>query len=105
MVDVKFDMSWQCVLTTQKANRITRSVVSKPRQVTLPLYSALMRPCLEYQIQICCPQYKKDVDLLIVGPEEATKMTRRLKHISCEERLREMCFIQDGKTLSWPFTI
>jgi len=30
------------------------------------------------------------MDLLGAGPEEATKMIKRLEHLSCGERLREL---------------
>ena len=43
---------------------IKRSVGSRSREVTLPLYSALVRPCLESCIQLWSPQHRKDMDLL-----------------------------------------
>jgi len=52
LVDGKLDMSQQCALTVQKANRtlgcIKRSVVRRSRDVILPLCSMLVRPHLEY---------------------------------------------------------
>ncbi|GAB0203609.1 hypothetical protein GRJ2_002826500 [Grus japonensis] len=67
-VDEKLDMTWQCVLTAPKANHILgcikSSVTSRSREVILPLYSALVRPHLEYCIQLWGPQYKEDMELL-----------------------------------------
>ena len=68
LVDEKLNVSWQCVLAAQKANHILgcikRSMASRPREVILPLCSALVRPHLEHYVQLWGPQHKKDMEVL-----------------------------------------
>ncbi|GAB0177828.1 hypothetical protein GRJ2_000248100 [Grus japonensis] len=68
LVDDKLNMTHQCALAAQKANHvlgcIRSSVTSRSREVILPLCSALLRPHLEYCIQLWGPQYKTDMELL-----------------------------------------
>ncbi|GAB0176514.1 cAMP-dependent protein kinase inhibitor alpha [Grus japonensis] len=61
LIDEKLNKSRQCTLAAQKANCvldcIKRSVTSRSREGILPLYSVLMRPHLEYCIQLWGPQH------------------------------------------------
>ena len=80
LLDKKLNRTWQCAFAAQKASRILgciqRSMTSRLREGILPLYSALVRPHLEYCVQLWGPQHKEDMDLLEQVQRRATKMMR-----------------------------
>ena len=67
-----------------------KEVASRLREVILPLCSALVRPHLEYYIQMWSPQYRRDIDLLEHIHGRATEMIQEVEHFFCKDRLREL---------------
>jgi len=102
LTNEKFNVSWQCTLAAQKANYIlgciNKSVTSRWSEVILPFYSALVRPYLEYFVQFCGPQHRKDIKQFEWVQRKATNMARGLD-LSSRDRLRLGLFSLEERRL------
>jgi len=83
--------SRQCAEAAKKGNStlgmIRRTIVTRDKDTILRLYKSLVRPQLEYCIQVWNPYLRQDIEKLEKVQRRATKMILGYKNLSYEERL------------------
>ena len=87
----------QCIKVVKTANQvfgmIKRTITHKTKNNVLHLYKSLVRPHLEYCLQVWRPYLKKDIDLLEGMQCRATKMILGWDKRCYQERL-DLCNLQ-----------
>ena len=58
----------------------------------LPLYCVLMRPHLEYRVQTCGPQCRRNVDLLERVQRRVTETIQGMEHLCYEADMEHLCY-------------
>ncbi|CAM5134922.1 unnamed protein product [Natator depressus] len=91
IVDSSLKSSTQCAAAVKKVNRmlgiIKKGIDNKTENIILPLYKSMVRPHLEYCVQMWLPHLKKDILELEKVQKRATKMIRGIEQLPYEERL------------------
>ncbi|CAM5165838.1 unnamed protein product [Natator depressus] len=91
IVDSSLKTSTQSAAAVKKANGmleiIKKGIENRTENIMLPLYKSMVRPHLEYSVQIWSPHLKKDILELEKVQKRATKMIRGMERLPYEERL------------------
>ena len=93
-VIVSDDLKWdkQCVAVVKKANKllgmIKRDFIDRSKATILALYKSLIRPHLEYCIQVWNLYLAKDIKLIEGVQRRATKLVHGIENWKYDGRLK-----------------
>ncbi|CAF0777708.1 unnamed protein product [Brachionus calyciflorus] len=88
------DLKWnkQCVSASARANRdlgqIKSSFTYLSKETIIPLYTALVRPHLEYAVSSWSPHTKSNIKILERVQKRATKLVKTIREKPYEQRLK-----------------
>ncbi|KAG7153965.1 hypothetical protein Hamer_G023185 [Homarus americanus] len=94
VIDDKLTCSDHLAEKINKANKIVgiirRTFVHLDAPIFKALYTALVKPHLEYANQVWCPYLIEDIEAVENVQRRATKLVPQIKDLSYEERLRKL---------------
>ena len=86
-------MGKQCISAVKKANKILgmikRNFVDRSKEMIMALYKSLVRPHLEYCIQVWNPYLTKDIKLIEGVQRWTTKLVQGIGNLKYDERLND----------------
>ena len=93
-VDDKLNFEFHITESIKKANRmvgmLSRFLVTKDKDVMIPLYKSLVRPILEYGNAIWYPSLRKNVNAIENVQRRFTKRVKDMKDIDYDKRLKTL---------------
>src|SRR5437867_97671 len=94
IVQNNLKVSQQCSKVVKTANRVlgmtNRTFQNKSKETIIPLYKSLVRPNLEYCVQVWSPHLIKDIKLIENVQHRANRMIPELHGKAYEQRLIEV---------------
>ena len=94
IVDSKLDfgshIAEKCKLANQRMGTIKRTFTFMDKEMFQMLYTSLVRPHLEYAVSVWNPSKLTYIDQLETVQRRATKQVNSLRHMSYEQRLKEL---------------
>ena len=76
-------------------------MASRETEGIVPVYSALVRPHLEFCIQFWDSQHRKGAELLEQVQKRVPKTIKGLEHLSYDERFWKLCLFSLEKRKLW----
>ena len=91
-MDHNFKVGMRCRKAAAKGNQIlgliSRTFVTRTKEVMMTLYKSLVRPHLEYCVQAWRPHLKKDIQKIEKVQRRATRMMMGGEVLDYESRLK-----------------